>query len=145
MSNDNARCDVLVVGSGLMGAAVARLVREQRPQARILMVDAGPQIGSIPGQHLHDVPEADIWERYNQRVSSGIQGLYTGTGPTGDVGSTLVDVEPGMYHLSSLGEDSSRMPAAAVAWNVGGMGVHWTAATPTPWGSEVPDVIPDEV
>jgi choline dehydrogenase-like flavoprotein len=143
MPNDNARCDVLVVGSGLMGAAVARLVREQRPQARILMVDGGPRIGSIPGQHLHDVPEADIWERYNQRVSSGIQGLYTGTAPTGDVGSTLVDVEPGMYHLSSMGEDSSRMPAAAVAWNVGGMGVHWTAATPTPWGSEVPDVLPD--
>jgi choline dehydrogenase-like flavoprotein len=35
------------------------------------------------------------------------------------------------------------MPAAAVAWNVGGMGVHWTAATPTPWGSEVPDFIDD--
>jgi choline dehydrogenase-like flavoprotein len=143
MPNDNATYDVLVVGSGLMGAAVARLVREQRPEARILMVDGGPRIGSIPGQHLHDVPEPDIWERYNQRASSGIQGFYTGTAPTGDVGSTLVDVEPGMYHLSSLGEDSRQMPAAAVAWNVGGMGVHWTAATPTPWGSEVPDVIPD--
>ena len=142
MPNDNAAYDVLVVGSGLMGAAVARLVREQRPDARILMVDGGPRIGSIPGQHLHDVPEPEIWERYNQRVSSGIQGFYTGTTPTGDVGSTLVDVEPGMYHLSSIGEDSRQMPAAAVAWNVGGMGVHWTAATPTPWGSEVPDVLP---
>src|SRR3954451_5867738 len=143
MPNDNATYDVLVVGSGLMGAAVARLVREQRPEARILMVDGGPRIGSIPGQHLHDVPEPDIWERYNQRVSSGIQGFYTGTAPTGDVGSTLVDIEPGMYHLSSMGEDSRQMPAAAVAWNVGGMGVHWPPATPTPWGSEVPDVIPD--
>src|SRR3954447_2627304 len=35
------------------------------------------------------------------------------------------------------------MPAAAVAWNVGGMGVHWTAAPPTPWGKEVPDIVPD--
>jgi choline dehydrogenase-like flavoprotein len=143
MQNDNATYDVLIVGSGLMGAAVARLVRDQNPQARILMLDGGPQIGSTPGQHLHDVPERDIWERYNQRVSSGIQGLYTGTAPTSDVGSTLVDVEPGMYHLSSIGEDSREMPAAAVAWNVGGMGIHWTAATPGPWGSEVPDFIND--
>lgn len=130
--------DVLIVGSGLMGAAVARRVREAQPQARILMVDGGPVIGSLPGQHLHDVPEPQIWRRYNQRVASGIQGFYTGTAPTSDVGSTLVGVEPGMYHLSSIGEDAQEMPAAAVAWNVGGMGVHWTAATPTPWGAEVP-------
>jgi len=140
---NDAEWDVLIVGSGLMGAAVARQVRDEQPTARILMLDGGPQIGSIPGQHLHDVPERDIWMRYNQQVASGIQGFYTGTTPTGDVGSTLVDVEPGMYHLSSIGEDVTEMPAAAVAWNVGGMGVHWTAATPTPWGSELPDFIED--
>jgi C-glycoside oxidase len=105
MQKNDAEWDVLIVGSGLMGAAVARQVRDEQPGARILMLDGGPQIGSIPGQHLHDVPEDDIWKRYNQRVSSGIQGFYTGTTPTGDVGSTLVDVEPGMYHLSSIGED----------------------------------------
>jgi choline dehydrogenase-like flavoprotein len=141
MHRDHVGYDVLIVGSGLMGAAVARQVRDERREARILMLDGGPQIGSTPGQHLHDVPEQHIWERYNQRVASGIQGFYTGTTPTGDVGSTLVDVEPGMYHLSSLGEDAREMPAAAVAWNVGGMGIHWTAATPTPWGSEIPDFI----
>jgi len=144
MQSDGGEWDVLIVGSGLMGAAVARRVRDEQPEALILMLDGGPQIGSIPGQHLHDVPERDIWERYNQRVSSGIQGFYTGTTPTGDVGSTLVDVQPGMYHLSSIGEDVRDMPAAAVAWNVGGMGVHWTAATPTPWGSEIPDFIEDD-
>jgi choline dehydrogenase-like flavoprotein len=143
MQTEDPGYDVLIVGSGLMGAAVARCLRDEQPEARILMVDGGPPIGSTPGQHLHDVPEPDIWERYNQRVASGIQGFYTGTTPTGDVGSTLVDVEPGMYHLSSIGEDVREMPAAAVAWNVGGMGVHWTAATPSPWGSEIPDFIED--
>jgi choline dehydrogenase-like flavoprotein len=143
MQKNDAEWDVLIVGSGLMGAAVARQVRDVQPGARMLMLDGGPPIGSMPGQHLHDVPEHDLWKRYNQRVASGIQGLYTGTAPTGDVGSTLVDVEPGMYHLSSIGEDVHEMPAAAVAWNVGGMGVHWTAATPSPWGSEIPDFIED--
>ena len=142
MNSSNDGHDVLIVGSGLMGAAVARRIRDERPEARILMVDGGPVIGSLPGQHLHDVPEPHLWERYNFQVSSGIQGFYTGTPPTSDVGSTLVDVEPGMYHLASIGEDSDEMPSAAVAWNVGGMGVHWTAATPWPWGSEVPDFIP---
>jgi choline dehydrogenase-like flavoprotein len=136
--------DVLIVGSGLMGAAVARRLRDEQPDARILMVDGGPAIGSLPGQHLHDVPEEHIWQRYNQRVSSGIQGFYTGTAPTSDVGSTLVGVEPGMYHLSSIGQEARDMPAAAVAWNVGGMGVHWTAATPTPWGEEVPQFLVGE-
>jgi len=133
--------DVLIVGSGLMGAAVARRLRDEQPDATILMVDGGPVIGSLPGQHLHDVPEPHLWQRYNQQVSSGIQGFYTGTAPTSDVGSTLVGVEPGMYHLNSIGQDAQDMPAAAVAWNVGGMGVHWTAATPTPWGEEVPQFL----
>ena len=31
------------------------------------------------------------------------------------------------------------MPAVAVGWNAGGMGIHWTAATPWPWGPEVFD------
>jgi choline dehydrogenase-like flavoprotein len=141
MGTSNEHYDVLVVGSGLMGAAVAGLLREENPHTRILMLEGGPPIGSQPGHHLHDVVEPEIWERYNERVTSGIQGLYTGARVTADVGATLVDAEPGMYHLSSIGEDSHDMPAASVAWNVGGMGVHWTAATPWPWGEEVPTFI----
>jgi choline dehydrogenase-like flavoprotein len=133
------RADLLIVGSGIMGAGVAQQVRSAHPHARIVMVDGAPLIGSVPGQHLHDSPEPEIWERYNERVSSGIQSLYLGVGPTPEIGPSLGDVEPGMYHLSSLGELASEMPAAAVAWNVGGMGVHWTAATPWPWGDEVFD------
>ncbi|MDA3630409.1 GMC oxidoreductase [Saccharopolyspora sp. WRP15-2] len=136
--------DVLIVGGGLMGAAVARDLRDADPDVRIVMADGGPVIGPTPGQHLHDVADPAIWERYNQRVASGIQGFYTGVAPTSDVGSTLDGVEPGMYHLTSLGEDAAAMPAASVAWNAGGMGVHWTAATPTPWGAEVPSFLDDD-
>lgn len=144
MNAGGERVDVLVVGGGLMGAAVARSLRDADPGLGVLVADGGPVIGSVPGQHLHDVPEPEIWQRYNTRVASGIQGFYTGTPPTTDVGSTLSGVEPGMYHLSSLGEDSAAMPAASLAWNAGGMGVHWTAATPEPWGDEVPEFLPDD-
>jgi choline dehydrogenase-like flavoprotein len=141
MSAQQPQWDVLIVGSGLMGAAVARGIRNSNATARLVMVDGGSVIGSVPGQHLHDVPEQSISERFNERVRSAVQGFYTGTATATDIGSTMVDAEPGMYRLTSIGEDSTQLPAAAVAWNVGGMGVHWTAATPSPWGSEVPGFI----
>ena len=136
-----ATYDVLIVGSGIMGACAARVIRDARPDARILMIDAGPVLGEVPGQHLHDMPDGQLRMQYNKRVSSGIQGLYVGAEVTEDLGAAITDVEPGMYRLSTFGEESAAMPAAALAWNAGGMGIHWTAATPTPWGAEVPPFI----
>ena len=144
MPTASTAADVLIVGSGLMGAAVAARLRAADPDLTIVMVEGGAPIGSRPGLHLHDVVEPHLWEQYNERVSSGVQGLYTGARVSADVGSTLVGASPGMYHLSSIGEDAAQMPAAAVAWNVGGMGVHWTAATPWPWGDEIPSLIPPQ-
>lgn len=141
---DELSFDVLIIGSGLMGAAVARCLRDAQENLRIGMVDGGPPTGSTLGQHLHDVPEPEIWSLYNKKVSSGIQGFYAGIGPTPHVGTTMAGVAPGMYHLKSLGEDATGMPSAAVAWNVGGMGIHWTAATPTPWGSEINPCVPED-
>ncbi|WKK72916.1 hypothetical protein Q0F99_08605 [Rathayibacter oskolensis] len=124
--------DVLIIGSGIMGAAVARGLRDADPTVSILMIDGGPSAGSVPGLHLHDSEEPEIWSRYNQRVATGVQGLYTGADVTPDITDELRSVVPGMYNLSAMGGDARAMPASAVAWNVGGMGVHWTAATPGP-------------
>ncbi len=135
--------DVLIVGSGMMGAAVARLLRDADPGIRIAMVAGGPTIGDTPGQHLHDVEDPEVWARYNRKVSSGVQAFYTGVKPSQGVGGSMRDVSPGMYHLTSLGEEAADMPSASVAWNAGGMGIHWTAATPTPWGSELDPALSD--
>lgn len=139
MHKKHSSADILIVGSGLMGAAVARQVRLAHPGARIVMVDGGSTIGSIRGQHLHDTPEPEIWKRYNAEVESGIQSLYVGAETSRDIGDTVADADPGMYNLAAFGERAEAMPASAVAWNVGGMGVHWTAATPWPAGDEVFD------
>jgi choline dehydrogenase-like flavoprotein len=139
MTSSTPTPDVLIVGSGIMGATVARLLREAAPATRILMIDGGPAIGSTPGLHLHDVAEPEIWSQYNERVSTGIQGFYAGAAPARTQARTAVDLEPGMHLLSSLREDARAMPMAAAAWNVGGMGAHWTAATPWPAGAEVFD------
>ena len=51
--------------------------------------------------------------------------------------ASLGELAPGMHHAAALGQDAAAMPGAALAWNAGGMGVHWTAATPWPVGDEV--------
>jgi choline dehydrogenase-like flavoprotein len=133
----NERVDVLVVGGGLMGAAVAQQVREGAPSARILMVDAGRQIGGVRGQHLHDVAEPEVRAEYLRSAAPGIQSLYLGAEPTPTITPPLSEVTPGMYNLSAFGAETTQMPGSAWGWNAGGMGVHWAAATPSPWGSEV--------
>jgi C-glycoside oxidase len=105
------------------------------------MFDGGSVIGSIPGQHLHDTTEPGLWERYNPKASAGIQSFYRGVDVTTEIGGTLAGVEPGMYNLAAFGHDTRQMSSNALAWNAGGMGIHWAAATPTPWGREVPDFI----
>ncbi len=139
MTPSDPNPDLLIIGSGIMGAAVARLVREASPEARILMIDGGSAIGTAPGTHLHDVDEPEIWELYNERVESGIQGFYAGAAPAPTRAHEVAGLEAGMHLLTSLGEEADRMPMAAAAWNVGGMGAHWTAATPWPAGDEVFD------
>lgn len=133
--------EVLIIGGGIMGAAVAALLRDADRELDIVMVDAGEPIGDVVGRHLHESDDPAIWERYNQRVSSGIQGLYAGDETLRPVARSRAELELGMHRLSTLGEDADEFAGAALAWNAGGMGVHWTAATPSPgtqerWGDE---------
>ncbi|GAA1000651.1 GMC oxidoreductase [Subtercola frigoramans] len=131
------QADVLIVGSGLMGAALAEQLRQSAPQSRIVMVDGGSVIGSVPGQHLHDTAEPTVRDEYIQAASPGVQSLYLGAAVTPDIGGDVKGIRPGMYNVSAFESDATDMPASALAWNVGGMGIHWTAATPWPWGDEV--------
>ncbi|MFI7400651.1 GMC oxidoreductase [Streptomyces sp. NPDC049541] len=133
------RADVLIVGSGIMGSVVARLLRETDPALEITMVDGGSPIGEAPGLHLHDLDDPALWTRYNEQVATGIQGMYTGAEVVREVADSLPGLPPGMYHALALGADAEAMPQVALAWNAGGMGVHWTAATPWPAGDEVFD------
>lgn len=129
--------DVLIIGSGIMGSATASELRRLHPQSTIIMVDGGSAIGDVPGLHLHDSADPVIWDRYNQRVASGIQGLYAGPTVGGVMpAATLGALEPGLRRLAEFGAIADAAPAASNAWNVGGMGIHWTAATPWPWGHE---------
>lgn len=125
--------DVLVVGSGPVGAAFARHLRSVRPGARILMVEVGPsaQPSGVHARNLTGPARRDA-----ERVSEGPSPHVTS--PRGQIGDRMV-ARPGTYLLRppESGADPHRgMPAAALSRGVGGMGSHWTCACPPPGGSE---------
>jgi choline dehydrogenase-like flavoprotein len=161
VSSRDSKIDVLVVGSGLMGATVANLIRRAAPKATIAMVDGGPIVGPQPGLHLHDVDDSVLtshgWKVVPGGLSSCVEPAKCGPGipagktlsfvvtkQNGEAARATISLEPGLHDLSAFGEDDEGMPGAMLSWNTGGMGVHWSAVTPAPWGAEVPCDIPME-
>lgn len=138
----DSSADVLIVGSGLIGALVAQGIRESLPHARITMVEGGSRMGPVPGHHLHDNADAQLREAFNGKAAVGIQSVYVGPRFASAVGTDVADLPPGMFSLSAFDAETAEMPAAAVAWNAGGMGVHWTAACPWPDDYEVVEFLP---
>ena len=132
---------IAVVGSGPIGSVYARLLLEALPDARVVMFEAGPQLTAIAGENVRNIPDPDEKERARElsqgpqagafRESLGIpssvvvEGMFTARG-----GTHLLDYGgEGSAHASSF-------PAGAASTNVGGMGAHWTCATPSPSFSE---------
>ncbi|WP_405741913.1 GMC oxidoreductase [Streptomyces sp. NBC_00028] len=116
--------DVVVVGSGPTGSTYVREVFEQCPDARILLLDAGPKLGDPPGGHVKNIADDDLRARA-QRAAEG-----------------PAPARPGRPGTRLLG--TPQLPAAAVSTNVGGMGAHWTAACPRPGDSERIACVPDD-
>jgi choline dehydrogenase-like flavoprotein len=132
--------DVVIVGSGPCGAAYARILSEQAPQATIACFEAGPLLADPPGVHVKNI--ADPAARAQaQRRSEGLRPQGSKT-PADTMDGYASDnprlVRPGTFLLESgyqqPGEDG--LPGAAMSSNVGGMGAHWTGACPRPGGSE---------
>jgi choline dehydrogenase-like flavoprotein len=123
--------DLLIVGSGPVGSTYARVVSERVPDARILMVDAGPVLTDPPGLNLKNLDDEEAVQRARE-LSQGPPGA-----PVGDVGIPHVEGTITARQGTHLVDPSGTgMPAAALSTCVGGMGAHWTCATPRPFGSE---------
>ncbi|SEF27695.1 Choline dehydrogenase [Amycolatopsis pretoriensis] len=140
-----AHVDVLIVGSGPNGATYARVLSEQAPRARILMVDTGPRLTTVPGVHARNI--ADPVERAEvvagseggRRTASAVIGVHlrqNGPHIVPAAGTFFVDPD------RAARNEAGTLPAAALSSNVGGMGRHWAAATPTPHPAELPESVP---
>ncbi|MDQ4213880.1 GMC oxidoreductase [Microbacterium sp. ASV81] len=136
--------DLVIVGSGPNGAIVARRVHEQDPDARILVVEAGPAITGIAGEHLVEVDENAMNASYEDLMRRARQIEYVkGAASMNEIaGDTWNPGATGIFPAAFFGHNFASFPGASLAWNIGGMGVHWTAATPWPYAEEIPAFLP---
>lgn len=136
--------DVAIVGSGPTGAAYARIVTEQAPDAVIAMFEVGPTVSDPPGAHVKNIEDPERRAEAQRRSEGPGAGEATVSSP-GAVKSGERRARPGTYLLPEGyrfdGEDG--LPVAAFSSNVGGMSAHWTGACPRPGGSERIDFLPD--
>jgi choline dehydrogenase-like flavoprotein len=124
--------DVVIVGSGLIGSAYARILAERAPHLRILMLEAGPRLTSIAGVNVRN--ETDAAERARYQLAS--EGPDVAADPDH---RAEYSARPGTHRVRRRRPDTpdqDGMPDASESTNVGGMGAHWTCACPSPYGSE---------
>jgi choline dehydrogenase-like flavoprotein len=118
-------CDVLVVGSGPVGTAVARELADRDPSLRVVVLEAGRPLGEVAGGHVKNIADTEERDRLLAALATGPAPLPGGT-----------PARPGTVLLGA-----AAMPNAAMSTNVGGMGAHWTAACPRPVDDEVPGCV----
>ena len=143
--------DVVIIGSGPTGSAYARIIRRDWPEARILMIEAGPQIMPQIGAHLDNV--VDLEER------GALETLAQGGDRTPRTPISKEEWEArraGGFDASQLrrsglfiandADPTESLFAGFSAANVGGMGTKWSTGTPTPSQAErVPFIARDEL
>jgi choline dehydrogenase-like flavoprotein len=122
--------DVVIVGSGPVGTAAARELADLDGTLRVLVLEAGPVLGDVPGGHVKNIADPHARNTALAALPLGADALPDGTPP-----------RPGTALLGT-----ASMPNAAISTNVGGMGAHWTAACPRPGDDEVPEFLdPDDL
>jgi choline dehydrogenase-like flavoprotein len=120
--------DVVIVGSGPVGAAYARILGE-RSGARILMIERGDALSRPPGANLKNFLADGVW-----RASTDTDVAQVSASSLARTGTALWTARVG----------GSDLPGAATSTNVGGMGAHWSCATPRPAPDEQGDVLAPE-
>lgn len=129
---NNIKADAIVVGSGPIGAIYARLLVESG--LSVALLDAGAQLSPRAGEHLKN---AYIYQRDRNHFTDTVQSLlYTLSVPTEKL--NIEGLDPSVY-MSNAGVRNNMNPnqnpnqnlsSGYAAFAVGGMGIHWTCATP---------------
>jgi choline dehydrogenase-like flavoprotein len=124
--------DVVIVGSGPVGCAYARILAERAPGLRVLMLEAGPRLTRVPGANVRN--ETDPAARARYQLAS--EGPEAAADPDR---RAEYSARPGTHRVRRRRPgtpDQDDMMDASQSTNVGGMGAHWTCACPSPYGSE---------
>ena len=145
--------DVLIIGSGPIGATYARMINNALPEVRVVMIEVGPKLTSKAGMHVKNI--TDDQAREQAQIES--QGPHQKPYPLITVSERADAVNKGELSIDLLGRpgthliiespadlQQNEMPAAACSTNVGGMAAHWTCACPRPGNEERIPFIPEQ-
>jgi pyranose oxidase len=124
--------DVLIVGSGPVGAAYARLIAEADARLGITMLDAGPLLAEPPGVNVRNLPDETAQAHARRGAQGPTSAPEAGSAVPVQVHGTIT-ARDGTYLVDP---GNAGMPAAAASACVGGMGTLWTCAVPEPRDSE---------
>jgi choline dehydrogenase-like flavoprotein len=136
--------DVLIVGSGPAGSTYARTIGDALPTARILMVEVGPPVPGIRGDHTQNMTDEEraAAQLLTQGPDAGVEraaalsDIAPGIDPSLEFRQTIL---PGLFFVDprpELEPGEVGLPAASMASGVGGMGIHWGTSCPRPHQSE---------
>jgi pyranose oxidase len=137
--------DVLIIGSGPVGATYARIISQSKPETKILMIDLGPQVSDKVGQHLknisnqQDVEKAQILSQANKKEAYPMISVAERAASVnrGELNPDILARAGTHLIIDDLEEiKTNEMPALSLSSNVGGMGIHWTCACPSPGNEE---------
>lgn len=143
--------DVVIVGSGPVGSTFARVITDELPSARVLLVESGPLLAQPPGRHVKTIVDP-VERAHAQLVSQGPQqelGTFVGAVQAAEAAARgeapPIIARPGTWLVGpdAVQPGEEGMPAAAMSSNVGGMGAHWTCASPRPGAGERTTIIDD--
>jgi len=135
--------DILIIGSGPIGATFARHIKEKDSGKEVVIVDAGPQRSKEPGQHLKNTY---LYQKDRRDFSNVVRAeLYPLSIPSANV--QIPNLDPIAFwqsasrrnNLNPCQDPNFNMPESMASFAVGGMGLHWTCAIPRFTGLELGD------
>jgi choline dehydrogenase-like flavoprotein len=142
--------DVVIIGSGPTGSAYARVIRDNWPEARILMVEAGPQIRPETGAHLDNITDNQARAEAEIKAQGPTPAPYApitreewDARRAGGFDASLLRRQ-GLFMANDGDPKDDTLFAGFSAANLGGMGTKWTTGCPRPSRAEqVPFIKPD--
>lgn len=131
--------DVLVVGSGPVGATYARLLA--LAGRKVTLIDSGAQLSTRPGQHLANAFHyQQLPNMFNDQILATLEPFSTPRSLFPLFGRRS---EPRINFDNPEQKRLLNMPLASAVYAVGGMGTVWTACTPAPAPLERTPLLPE--